>query len=265
MLVLKVFGQNLRLLAQQRGTLTSAADDLGISKIQFQRYLRSESFPKPHTLQLICNYFGVDARILTEPLTPALLHAMRTAIAADVVSNPAIHAAISFACPTQDYFRDSSAMPDGFYRVVRKSLTFPNCYVNLLFLVKTLGKARVARCYDDKIIFNDTVRAPQRQYRGMVLGHGDGISMVFFHSEPAISVTHIFVAPFYHVSGVRALTGFSTSGRTELVGRPRIVRLYMEPIPNGFAGAMAYRRSKVFVKPEELDPMILGIIEQPLN
>ncbi len=265
MSILTVFGQNLRMLALERGTFAGAAKDLDISKIQFQRYMRGESFPKPQALQQICTYFNVDARILTEPLTPELLHAMRSGMAADVISNPAMHAAISYACPTQDYFRDSSVMPDGFYRVVRQSLTFPNLYVNLLFLVKTIGKARVVRCYDDKVIFNGQVPAPQREFRGMVLRHGDGISMVFFHSPPAISVTHIFVAPFYHMSGVRALSGFSTSGRAELVGRPRIVRIYIEPIAGGFAGVMAYRRRKVFVEREEVEPMILGLIEQPLN
>jgi transcriptional regulator with XRE-family HTH domain len=265
MSVLGNFGSNLRKLAQQRGTLAKAANDLDISKIQFQRYLRGESFPKPHILKQICNYFEVDARILTEPLTDTLLFDMRTAAVAGQAENPAMNAAISFACPTQDYFQTPEALPDGFYRVVRKSLTFPNCYANLLFLVKTLGKARVMRCYDDKLISNGTMPAPLRQYRGMVLGQADGVSMVVFHSPPAMSVSHIFVAPFFHANGTRALTGFSTNGRTELVGRPRIVRIYIEPITGGFAGVMAYRRRKVFMTPEEVEPMILGIIEQPLN
>jgi hypothetical protein len=43
------------------------------------------------------------------------------------------------------------------------------------------------------------------------------------------------------------------------------VRIYIEPITGGFAGVMAYRRRKVFMTPEEVEPMILGIIEQPLN
>lgn len=265
MTVLGCFGSNLRKLAQERGTLAQAANDLGISKIQFQRYLRGDSFPKPHILKQICAYFNVDARILTEPLSAALLYAMRTDAAGGEACNPAMTAAMAFACPTQDYFQDPEVLPDGFYRVVRKSLTFPNCYANLLFLVKTIGKARVMRCYDDKLISNDPMPAPMRQYRGMVLGHGDGVSMVVFHSPPAMSVSHIFVAPFFHASGIRALTGFSTSGRAELVGRPRIVRIYIEPISGGFSGAMAYRRRKVFVTPQEVEPMILGIIEQPLN
>ncbi|MGO4909171.1 helix-turn-helix domain-containing protein [Pseudorhodobacter sp. W20_MBD10_FR17] len=265
MSVLNVFGQNLRLLAKKRGTFAGVAQDLDISKIQFQRYMRGDSFPKPHTLKLICTYFNVDARILTEPLSDALLYAMRTDAAASEACDPAMTAAMAFACPTQDYFQDPKVLPDGFYRVVRKSLTFPNCYVNLLFLVKTIGKARVMRCYDDKRISNDPMPAPMRQYRGMVLGHGDGVSIVVFHSPPAMSISHIFVAPFFHTSGIRALTGFSTSGRAELVGRPRIVRIYIEPIIGGFSGAMAYRRRKAFMTPQEVDPMILGIIEQPLN
>ncbi|RCW84108.1 helix-turn-helix domain-containing protein [Paracoccus lutimaris] len=70
---LPVFGQNLRLLTSLKGSQAKAAMDLDIGRIQYQRYLRGSSFPKPHILKKICDYFRVDARILIEPLTEDLL------------------------------------------------------------------------------------------------------------------------------------------------------------------------------------------------
>ena len=67
--VLGVFAANLRLLCEKRGvSQAQAARDLDLGKVQFQRFLRAESFPKPNLLQKICRYFDTDARILTEAL-----------------------------------------------------------------------------------------------------------------------------------------------------------------------------------------------------
>lgn len=64
----QVFGRNLRLLCEQRASPSAAARDLGINHVQMHRYLRGEAFPKPAVLKRICDYFGTDARIMTDPL-----------------------------------------------------------------------------------------------------------------------------------------------------------------------------------------------------
>ena len=70
MSVLRVFGENLRLLCKTRPSIASVCRDLDINRVQFNRYMSGHSFPKPNVLQQICDYFLVDSRIYLEPLTP---------------------------------------------------------------------------------------------------------------------------------------------------------------------------------------------------
>ena len=44
------------------------ADALDVNRVQMNRILNGESFPKPGLLKRICDYFSVDARILLQPL-----------------------------------------------------------------------------------------------------------------------------------------------------------------------------------------------------
>lgn len=67
--VRSVFGVNLRALCGKYPSNVKAANELGINRTQLNRYLASESFPRPDQLLKICEHFGVDARILTHPLT----------------------------------------------------------------------------------------------------------------------------------------------------------------------------------------------------
>lgn len=77
MSVLRVFGENLRLLCKTRPSIASVCRDLDINRVQFNRYMSSHSFPKPNVLQQICDYFLVDSRIYLEPLTPDDLERVR--------------------------------------------------------------------------------------------------------------------------------------------------------------------------------------------
>ena len=43
--------------------------ELSLNRTQFNRYLAGESFPWPDILQKICLHFGLDARILLQPLS----------------------------------------------------------------------------------------------------------------------------------------------------------------------------------------------------
>ncbi|MBU2867162.1 helix-turn-helix domain-containing protein [Pacificibacter marinus] len=63
-----MFGANLRTLSASALSIAELCRDLGINRTQFNRYLSGEAFPRPDVLDQICRYFGVDARILLEPL-----------------------------------------------------------------------------------------------------------------------------------------------------------------------------------------------------
>jgi transcriptional regulator with XRE-family HTH domain len=61
-----MFGSNLRSLAKGYTSISELSRQLGINRNQFNRYLSSESFPRPDVLARICFFFEVDARVLLE-------------------------------------------------------------------------------------------------------------------------------------------------------------------------------------------------------
>ena len=53
--VLRVFGENLRLLGKMRASIASVCRDLDINRVQLNRYMSGHSLPKPNVLQQICD------------------------------------------------------------------------------------------------------------------------------------------------------------------------------------------------------------------
>jgi len=64
----QIFGRNLRELCKRTGTIAEVADHLGVNRVQMNRILNGESFPKRGLMKRICDHFSVNARILLEPL-----------------------------------------------------------------------------------------------------------------------------------------------------------------------------------------------------
>ena len=64
-----VFSQNLKELMGASPNVPALCRELSLNCTQFNRYLASESFPRPDILQKICLHFGLDARILLQPLS----------------------------------------------------------------------------------------------------------------------------------------------------------------------------------------------------
>ena len=87
-----VFGKNLRLLCKGRGSISQVAGDLGISRVQMNRILNGESFPKPGLLNRSCNIFDVDGRILLQPLAD-----VRQSASGNLPNNKAAQNALDFA------------------------------------------------------------------------------------------------------------------------------------------------------------------------
>lgn len=63
-----VFSQNLKALMKDKVSVTELSRDLDLNRTQINRYLTGESAPRPEILSRICDYFKVDARILTVAL-----------------------------------------------------------------------------------------------------------------------------------------------------------------------------------------------------
>ncbi|GGH60816.1 hypothetical protein GCM10011341_33420 [Frigidibacter albus] len=63
-----MFGHNLRQMVAREPTVADLCRRLGSNRSQFNCHLQGEAFPRPDILHRICAHFGVDARILLEPL-----------------------------------------------------------------------------------------------------------------------------------------------------------------------------------------------------
>lgn len=64
----QVFSRNLNEMIGPKSNISRMAREMGVNRAQLNRYRSGESVPQPGPLSLICQYFGVDARILTTPL-----------------------------------------------------------------------------------------------------------------------------------------------------------------------------------------------------
>ncbi len=233
MSILPVFGKNLRLLCDTKDSIASVSRDLGINRVQFNRFLKSESFPKPNVLQNICDYFGADARILTEPLLPEQLTTLRETGRLDLFEPFSVAAAeaMNYIEPGESLFRVNPNLPDGIYKYYRLSPSFAG-KVNLnLNYIKTLKTCRVIRGYQHiqtSRQLGEPLAARQREFRGVVLNHLDGFSCIYFHAAPVSVVTSCFYAPSQH--GAYSFTGLTMLHRAEHDSAPRVSRTFFQKV-----------------------------------
>lgn len=271
MSILAVFGANLRLLCDRRGAQSGTARALGMSRAQFQRFLRGESFPKPDQLKIICDRFAVDARILTEPLDARLLAAMRGGAASGPADRPvdaAMAEAIAYACATQDYFEYSEEFPDGLYLVWRKSMSQTGKMACTLMQVKTLTRARVVRGFDLRSMYRDHAQGADpapREFRGILHRQQFGFSVIFYHARPTKVLSQTFLTALGSVRSGLLLFGFTTLGRSEHPGLNRLSRCVWQRIEPTWPAAIAAGRRQGLMDEAEVPPNIWPLLSAPLK
>ncbi len=190
-----VFGRNLRKLCEGRGTITDAAKALDIGRIQMTRMLKGESFPKPHQLQRICQYFAVDARILTEAL-----HVLRAPM--PLVQGPAAPSLADLSGLGLDpYLAAPNPLPDGVHMLYRPAFTLPGKFVAMPLLVqrkagKVLVKSHDAPPEGTARVDADSLR--DRSFRGIAMTTPDGVVVQIFGTGryPFLATAH-FVSHSY--------------------------------------------------------------------
>lgn len=227
-----IFGRNLRMLIDGEGSVSAVCARLGINRTQFNRYLNGESFPRPDVLHRICLYFGVDGRILLEPLSD---------IRRDERLNNAIHLdEIAFGAGARPF--DHYLLPDGLYRFWRRSFSESGMFIMGLALIYTHGGTKLYKSFD---IYRDPVRAGTRRFsrkqpnRGVMMQHFDGFSvMVASDSDHALSFTFFE----YGLQGnARYFDGVTILTRRQMPGVQRASVVILERIPQGEALSTARR------------------------
>jgi transcriptional regulator with XRE-family HTH domain len=271
MKVLLAFGHNLRLLTGRKGSIARVAEDLGIGRVQFQRFLRAESFPKPNVLAQICAYFGVDARILTEELTPELLHKMQSdGAAAQAPDLTEVQRnwlkATSFAGDDFDYFSGPHSLEDGLYTIWRRSLSQADKVFRSNIQIATHNGVKTLRGYDPKSLYASVnPPASEREYRGFCLKLDWGYSCIIFGSRPRPTSSVFFLAPTGFLGARCSFFGFSCLGREEISGTRRTSRMLMEKVEGTYQQIIRQAHMPMFYDPQDVPKRIMSRIGPPLE
>lgn len=246
-----MFGANLRVLIRDFPSVSELSRQLGINRTQFNRYLAGESFPRPDVLDRICTFFGVDARILLDPVETLSEEKdpLTGAFLRDFVGK-------GVGAVTEEVF------PSGFYRFSRKSFADPDSFAMGLVYVFRDDTTCYIRGYEPISAmrlqgFPLTPKA--REYRGIVLLEENGVAAL-------MSRRGTMTCSFNFLSRVASFdnnfwVGYVTRTVAESITTPRAARLVYEYLDEPFPTVMAMARNMGFVEREQLPAFHTRLLE----
>lgn len=240
-----VFGANLRRLGRDAPSISALCRDLGINRTQFNRYLAGESFPRPDVLHRICRFFGVDARILLEPVDQ-IRSEPRSLLSHSFISD-FIGAGVTHLSE-EDF-------PSGFFRFSRAAFTEENRFVvGLVHITRSEGFTFL-RGFEPKeaLSMHDMPTDPRtREFRGMVMPQAEGLAML-------VSRRGAVTTSFNYLARVPALAktywvGYTVRTTPENPTGRRAARLVYEYLGHDTKQILDAARSAGYVEAEELVP-----------
>ncbi len=261
-----VFGNNLRILSLERHSLSRVAEELGIGRVQFQRYLRGESFPKPGLLDRICEYFCVDARILTQPVTERLLAEMRISRAAQAkgVDISKWLAGLIYVAPAEEYHHGPHSLTEGLYRVWRRSFAKPGKAVRVVVQVRSRDGVLCLRGFDSPKQYPPKYPPALREFRGLALRlRSNDYALMFFHTMPMRIISTSYIGQDHTVNRPGYWRGFTAVTRAELVDLPRASRVVFVKADPGAAEKVRLAHERLFWDFGDLPPEIAEELVRP--
>lgn len=192
----QIFGRNLRELCKRTGTIAEVADHLGVNRVQMNRILNGESFPKSGLMKRICDHFSVNARILLEPLAE-LEAEKRDQSPGDVrgMSGPFDYAFFGRDYSVNEENVNREIVPDGLHLMIRPSFMWRDGY--WIGMVRFFNKdgAQVMRGFDPiarGMKRSDLTPMKVREYRGLLLNSSESISFLYATRIPntVIGIDH---------------------------------------------------------------------------
>lgn len=266
--VLPVFGENLRMLTAARGTQSKVSSELDIGRVQFHRYLRGESYPKPNVLKRICDYFGVDARILIEPLTDDLLSEMMLSQAPNGPSplRGAWAAALDYAAQDIDFFEPTSSLEEGLYVAWQWCGVRKDTIIRRRIKVYRENGATVFRGYSPREFFPPGTPLPKREYRGICLNQKSaGHVMISFYAKPFSMIGMTYVTPMPLSMNTSVFAGFSVMCRDELPGISRLSRVLLERIDGDQRALLEEARRPTFPRLQDMPREYADFLREPVG
>ncbi|MEP5151884.1 helix-turn-helix transcriptional regulator [Planktotalea sp.] len=214
-----VFGQNLRKLSQAYPSVSEVCRQIDINRAQFNRYLNGESYPRPDMLARICDFFGTDARILTNPIETIQQDRL------DLLTHPDI---VDFTNIGSKLIPEDS-LPNGFYRFSRRSFLYPEHFVSgLLFVYRKDGWTFIKGSEPRQSVLEQGL--PQdvrtRQFKGYVIPLETGFGALISRRN-SLTYTFNFFSPvtsFNH----NFWQGYAARTVNEAINSSRVSRMIYE-------------------------------------
>lgn len=169
---------------------------MGVNRVQMNRILNGESFPKPGLMKRICDHFSVNARILLEPLAE-LEAEKRHQSPGDVrgMSGPFDYAFFGRDYSVNEENINREIVPDGLHLMIRPSFMWRDGY--WIGMVRFFNKdgAQVVRGFDPiarGMKRSDLTPMKVREYRGLLLNSSESISFLYATRIPntVIGIDH---------------------------------------------------------------------------
>lgn len=238
--VSKQFGENLRLLCSRKKSIAQVARDLGINKVQFNRYLNGESYPKPYVLQSICSYFDVNARIMLEPLSE--IEARDPALCLATLSHT-----LRALDPTD--------LPAGFYLATKNSARFPRTVARELWKIRHHAGRSTISAYSPPDIhrtFWGETAARMRRVDAPLYAIDPGFVSLF----PSPGGVSLYFDFWWRPATLppQVWAGFSAYAAPEDGQSHRAVRFMLEKQPDNIAAILAAARRRGYASAETLLP-----------
>ncbi len=240
-----MLGANLRQLSQQAVSISALCRDLGINRTQYNRYLAGESFPRPDVLHRICSYFGVDARILLEPV------ANIERVDNSMLLSPAISEYLGGTARPLD----ETEFPSGFFRFTRRSFMDDESYVQGLIYVFRSGAGTFLKGFEAKAAMRAQglpTDPATREFRGTVIPQEDGVAaLVSRKGATTTSFNYLARIPTFENN---FWVGYVTRTVRENVAGRRVERLVYEYLGRSMPRVLPAARSAGFCRSDELVP-----------
>ncbi|MEM9844631.1 MAG: helix-turn-helix transcriptional regulator [Pseudomonadota bacterium] len=240
-----VFGQNLTQLSASYPSVSALCRELGINRTQFNRYVSGESFPRPDVLHQMCVFFGVDARILLEPLDKT-----QTATQ-ELLSHPFI----------RDYFGTApttvpeEVFPDGFYSFVRRSFIDDEQFTSGLVHVKRDDGYTFLHGFEPREAMRNqglSTDPADREYRGIILRQEEGVMAIVTHRQ-SLACSFNFLTPETSFQS-NIWEGYATRTVREKVTGRRAARMVYEYLGRNLSKVLKVARQAGLVPLEDVPP-----------
>lgn len=245
-----VFARNMAALIGDNHTITSLSRDLNIHRNQIQRFVDGVSVPKPETLHRICQFFDVDARILTHQL--------------DDLYQTQSNELPWFLTDAMDPV-SQELLSDGFYEEWRELHASTKQFVCVVYHVSTVAGVRRT-----KVIVNNLVVLPdgtpkeldgRSTYRGIAMRQAGGLCIIDRSDhDTGLTFTALRFGPYGnadlfagHKRSVRGVLGRGPMKKSATV---------LRKLEGGFQEAMHLRRLPRFRTSEETPDIIQWLLKE---